>query len=395
MHFTNTIMSLLPEQRENVLKRSCPRSFIIATGMILALSCTFSLPAAAEPPADASDITLDGIPSIFSATTATGSEKEQTQVPFKQEDMVPLGPVRPTFLDSIQSDISENILQSAMWLDSFFYDSRYTAEENETRAIVRYESFLEDHAGLTFKTKLKLVLNLPQLKNKANLVIGDPNDENRSQPGQGLLTSTAPLENTNRHTSAALSYQIKSSERLTISARIGFRYRNGRIVSFLRPYYRRLYRLVGWDLRITQELPYWTDTKWSSSTTIDLERPLGNAFFFRTSLNGTWYEHVAGYYYGLLFSLSQPLSSVSALNYELGASFQTGPHDLLEAVVVDTRYRRRFWRDWMYFDIAPQVRFPRDRQFKAVPGILFGLEMQFGQGWARTNGMLSNGGTPR
>ncbi len=48
-------------------------------------------------------------------------------------------------------------------------------------------------------------------------------------------------------------------------------------------------------------------------------------------------------------------------------------------VVAATRYRQRFWRDWMYFDITPQVRFPRDRRFNPVPGILFGLEVLFGQ----------------
>jgi hypothetical protein len=289
--------------------------------------------------------------------------------------------VGPTFLDTLQADITKNLLQSSRWLDSFFYDPRYAVEENETRAVLRYESFIENHAHWTFKTKVKLVLVLPYLKNKANLVIaGDPDEDNPSQPGQGLLTSLIPAESKDRKTTAALGYLIKSDERRNISAKIGIRYRNGQIVSFIRPHFRRLYHLDSWDLRFTQEFPYWTDTKWSSSTTVDLERPLGDAFFFRASLNGSWYEKQPGYYYGLVFSLSQPLSTTSALSYNVGGTFLTGAHDVLQEVVVATRYRQRFWRDWMYFDITPQVRFPRDRRFNAVPGIMFGLEMQFGQG---------------
>jgi hypothetical protein len=378
----------MPETLEEPLNRnrSYPRrySFILIIVMVLVISTAFSLPAAAGAPEAAlvtEPIILDGIPPIFTTTTATGEEGKAPEVPFKQDDMVRMGPKGPTFLDTLQAGITKNILRSSRWLDSFFYDPRYAAEENQTRAVVRYEGFIENHAHWVLKARVKLVLILPQLKNKANLVIaGDPDEDNPNQLGQTPLTSPAPVGNTNRNTTAALGYLIKSDERQNISAKIGIRYRNGHIVSFFRPYYRRLYKLEGWDLRFTQEFPYWTDTKWSSSTTIDLERPLGEAFFFRTSVNGSWYEHAPGYYYGLVFSLTQPLSTTSALSYDLGGSFQTGAHDVLQTVVIDTRYRQRFWRDWMYFDITPQVRFPRDRRFNPVPGILFAIEMQFGQG---------------
>ena len=346
--------------------------------MALTIAGAYPLPASAETPGDLSE-TMPGTTPLFSTMTSTDGGEELPEAPFQQEDMIRLGPSEPTFLDKIQAGITKDILRSARWLDSFFYDPRYATEENKTRAVIRYEGFIENHAHWVFDAKVKLVLVLPQLKNKANLVIaGDPDEYNPGLSGQGTLTSQAPTENKNRNATAALGYQIKANERRNISAKIGIRYRNGSIVSFIRPHYRRLYNLDSWDLRFTQEFPYWTDTKWSSSTTIDLERPLGETFFFRASLNGSWYEKMPGYYYGLGFSLSQPLSTTSALSYELGASFQTGAHDVLQTIVAATRYRQRFWRDWMYFDITPQVRFPRDRRFNPVPGILFGLEMRFG-----------------
>ncbi len=382
-------MPLLSEFLEDILKRSRSHpslySFILTIGVVLAISCAFSLPASAEAPGNALETMpppLDGIPPIVSTTTSTGGEEKPAGEPFEreEEEMVQLGPAGPTFLDSIQSGITKNILQSATWLDSFFYDPRYAAVVNETSAVVRLEGFIENHARWTFKPKVKLRLRLPQLKYKTRITIAvDTNEDNPSKPGQSLLTLPAQDENADRNTSAALGYHIKSSERRDFIFKLGLRYRGGHFVSFIRPYYRRLYHLDRWDLRFTQEFPYWTDIKWSSSTTVDLERPLGDTLFFRTTLNGTWYEKQLGYYYGLIFSLSQPLSTTSALSYNLSGSFQTGAHDVLQEVVVATRYRQRFWRDWMYFDLTPQVRFPRDRQFNPVPGVLFGLEMQFGQ----------------
>jgi hypothetical protein len=406
-HFAYTMRRLLPEKPEDGLKSSrlppSLQSLILTIGMVLAIACAFPLPVSAETPDNALEtkpLFLNVMPSLLSTTTVTAEKEKPTQVPFKQEEVIQHGPAAPTFLDTIQAGISNNMLQSAQWLDSFFYDRRYIAEENRTHAAIRCESFIEEHAPWTFKTKLQMVLVLPQLKNKANIVIaGDPNEDNPDQLGQGPLASPAPINSTNRNSTAALGYQFRSDERRNINAKVGFRYRNGHIVLFIRPHYRKLNHLDGWDLRFTQEFPYWTDTKWSSSTTIDLERPLGNKFFFRTSLNGSWYEQQPGYTYGLLFTLAQPLSTVSALSYDLGASFQTGArnaqqtvplgglnlksdpgaHDILTTVAIDTRYRRLFWRDWMYFDITPQVRFPRDRRFNPVPGIMFALEVQFGK----------------
>ncbi len=371
--------------------------------MVFALSPAFSLPASAETPADAGGtppFPLSDVPALFTTITSTEEKEKPVEPPFRQEDAVRLGPEGPTFLDILQAGISKNILQTSQWLDSFFYDPRYVAEANTTRAVVRYEGFIEEHAPLAFKTKVSFVLVLPQLKHRAHIILsGDPNEDNTGRPGQDLLTLPAQQENTGRNTSAAVAYELKSGERRNINAKVGIRYRHGQLVAFIRPHYRRLYQMDGWTLRLTQEVPYWTDTKWSSSTTVDLERPLGEKFFFRTSVNGSWYEMQPGFSYGLVFSLSQPLSTTSALSYDLGAAFQTGArntqqtvqlsngkelksdpgaHDVLQTVVVDTRYRRRFWRDWMYFDITPQVRFPRNRRFNPVPGILFGLEMQFG-----------------
>ena len=359
------------------------RSFIKVMGMIMLIASAFSLPASAQMAGDPLE-TLPALHSLYSTTTTT-EQKDQTPVPFRQEDQVPPAPQGSTFLDTFQSNVSNNIRQSAMWLDSFFYDPRYTEEKNATRAVVRNQVFLEEHAHASFQSKMQFVLILPQLQNKAHLIIaGDPNEDNPSPLAQSLQTSSAPVPNTNRNATAAIGYQVKSGERRNINIKIGIRRRHdGSFALFIRPYYRRLYHMDGWDLRFTQEFPFWTDIKWSSSTTVDVERPLGKTFFFRTSLNGSWYEHQPGYYYGLLFSLSQPLSTTSALVYELGSTFQTGSHDMLTAVAVNTRYRQRVWRDWMYFDITPQVRFPRDQRFKPVPGILFALEVQFEQGKGR------------
>jgi hypothetical protein len=111
----------------------------------------------------------------------------------------------------------------------------------------------------------------------------------------------------------------------------------------------------------------------------DLERPLPHNLFFRTSAIGAWFETRKGYFYGLNFSLRQPLDLKRALEYEWNNSFQTRPVGELVEVLFKIRYRQSFWREWFFFEVAPQYRFPRDRDFSGNAGILFRLEMFFGR----------------
>lgn len=353
--------------------------------LFLSAFLLFSSPVSAEVPAP--------LPSVPDGTTPIPGSDLQTK-PFPAFDIFTLPsaeitttPEERTVGDAIQAGISKSILASSMWLDSFFYDPRYAAEENRTRAIVRLEAFLEEDAHWDLRTRVQLKLVLPQLKNKAHLVVaGDPDEQTEEQAEAGVTAPPRPEANKERNVSSSLGYFFRSTDRVNISARVGVRYRHGDVVVFVRPHYRVLYDINGWALRLTQEIPYWTDAGWASLTAVDLEREFTNKFFLRTSLVGNWYEDVNGYFYSAVFSLRQPLSPRRALQYEWTNSFQTRPNNRLMEVLLAVRFRQRLWRDWLYYEIVPQARFPRERpevqnfhEFDLVPGIMFRIEMFFGK----------------
>jgi hypothetical protein len=87
---------------------------------------------------------------------------------------------------------------------------------------------------------------------------------------------------------------------------------------------------------------------------------------------------VNGYPYAQSILLRQPLDRARALEYEWISSFQTSPTNILVEELFVFRYRQRIWRDWLFLEIDPQFRYPRDRSFVFTPGILFRIEMVFG-----------------
>jgi hypothetical protein len=297
---------------------------------------------------------------------------------------LPPGPERDErdLFETLHRSLSSGFLSTATWLDSFFGDERYEAESNRSQLKVRFDAFREDGTGMEYRNpNFNLRLVLPQLRKKTRLVIeGDPNANTNAEATSAPPGATASQlqPTTGNRVTTALQYFPVETARSNFSIRAGVKLHQGKLAALIGPRYRYLIPLDPWDLRFTQEVIWSSDQRWQSRTRFDLERPLPHDLFFRATLQGLWSENVNGYPYALSFLLRQPLDRNRALEYEWISSLQTSPtNELVEELFV-FRYRQRFWRDWLFLEIDPQFRYPRDRSFVFTPGILFRIEMVFG-----------------
>lgn len=285
------------------------------------------------------------------------------------------------FFDMLHGGMSRRLLSTAEWLDSFFADPRALKEENHTYVRLGYEVFTEEKSGVKYSPTFDLRLVLPQLQNRTHLVFSAPSAALPPGAPPTLNTTGAAVETTqtqDRHAAAAIHYIFKNEADESLIMRVGASLKQYTPALFAAPRYRALFHLKPWDFRFTQEVVYRTDTRWQEETQFDLERPLPHDLFFRTNATGIWIERNRGYTYSLNFSLLQPLDSTHALNYVWSNNYQTRPIDELTEVSVRVAYRHSFWQEWLFFEISPQARFPRDRNFDVTPGILLKVEMFFG-----------------
>jgi hypothetical protein len=284
------------------------------------------------------------------------------------------------FIDTLHGKISERLLTTAVWLDSFFADERSVKEENRSYIRARYDIFREEKSRATFKPTVDIRLQLPQLEKKAHIVVSaEPAETPSTAPASPSITGDRVGPTDERNVTTALHYILRTTAEENFVVRSGAQFSHGTPVLFIAPRYRYFLPINPWGFRFTQEAIWKTDTRWQVNTVFDLERLLPHDLFFRTSVAGTWIETSKGYFYSLSFSLRQPLDEKRALDYEWNNSFQTRPVGELTEVFFRIRYRQNFWREYLFFEVAPQYRFPRDREFTGTPGILFRLEMFFGQ----------------
>jgi hypothetical protein len=307
--------------------------------------------------------------------TPSGRQEQKPEPPETRKEQ----PSETTIVDVLHDGISRSILTTATWLDSFFGDQRYASEVNKSYVRFRYNVFLEDESGPLLKPDLEVRLVLPQLREKTHLIIsGMPKEENEFSAVQSHSATDSLVNTQERNVTAAVHYVSRETAQESFIVRAGLKLHHGSPAIMLGPRYRVLFPLDTWSLRFIEDVVWRSDEGWQSKSTVDLERPLPHDLFFRTSTEWVHTEHVNGYVYTFSCLIRQPLSPQQVLEYEWVNIFQTRPVNDLEEVDLRVIYRKRIWRDWLYFEVMPQYRFPRSRDFEATPGILFRLDMFFG-----------------
>lgn len=309
--------------------------------------------------------------------------RPQTEQPQKQGEL-PSGEQKTlpetTFVDVLHGGISHTLLSTATWLDSFFGDRRYASDLNPSYVRFRYNVFLEKGSAPLLKPDVEARLVLPQLREKTHIVIaGSPKEENQFSAVQSNTSADKSASTEDRGVTTGVHYVPHQTPTESFVVRGGLKFSTKGVDLATGPLYRVLFPFQsGWSLRFIEDVIWRSKEGWRHDSTVDLERTLPHDLFFRASTDWVHTEHVNGFIYAVSFSLSQPLSSKAALQYSWVNVFQTRPVNELTEVDLRISFRKRIWRDWLYYEIMPQYRFPRDRAFEATPGILFRLDMLFG-----------------
>lgn len=274
-------------------------------------------------------------------------------------------------IDATQEKASEYLISAATWFDSFFDNERYTAEVNRTRAKLQLTTGVDKHEDFEFKTRLRWKLHLPSINKRLNLLISANDDEDFNvERGAGNLNS----RDDDSDLSAALQYFLLQTKSMNISTTAGFSYN----YAYAGVRYRGQYDYGSWQGRLVSRLRYFTDDGWEARNQYDIERQVSDTLLFRSTVDASWQEKENGLPHGLIFSLFQVIGADRALSYEIGNYFNTRPSYQMTDVLLRLSYRQRFYRDWLVFEAAPQVSFPKEYDREFNPGIIFKLEAEFG-----------------
>ena len=333
-----------------------------------------------QPPQDQTGPKPPEAPPAEPSQPPPGQPSSEQKQPEQEAPKKPAeGLEETTIFDILHGWTSRSLLASATWLDSFFGNQRYLAESNQSYIRFRYNVFLEHESPMLLRPDLQVRVVLPQLKEKTHLEFAGTPKETSSLNVTQAPSAINQFENPgDKSFTAGVSQFIRDTNRVSFVMRAGLQWHQGGPVVILGPRFRVQFPLDHWTFRFIEEAILRNDNGWSAKHTFDLERPLSQTLFFRATNDWIQTDHVDGFIYDYIFNIAHPLSPKKALDYEWVNIFQTQPVNALTEVDLRIRYRQQIWRRWLYFEVAPQYRFPRDRSFEPTPGILFRLEAMFG-----------------
>jgi len=289
----------------------------------------------------------------------------------------PLQAARPSgTMEHARDYLSGKITGFASDIDRFFGGDRHFQESNPS--VIQMN--LTRTTGYGGDRKLELAA-------RANLRL--PVTEGRLR----LLIETDPEQNVvkaQKNAPVVLRKTVTTPKSLALAARIAiveesaWRFRTDLGIKFPlppKPFVRSSgsysVPLADWRLTAAQSV-YWFNTLGVGETSaLDLERIWSEDALFRASTVVTWLKDKHTFDLRQDMSLFHTLNDRSVLLYQASAFGVSKPQYLVTDYALLVDYRYRMHQKWLYFEIIPQLHFPRDRQYQNNFALSMRLEMLF------------------
>jgi len=132
-----------------------------------------------------------------------------------------------------------------------------------------------------------------------------------------------------------------------------------------------------WRLKATESVYWFNSIGVGETTQLDLEHILSAPVLFRASSTATWLHDRQNFELRQDLSIYHTLNDRTALLYQASATGVSNPAYAVTDYVVLLLYRYRLHREWLFFELSPQLHFPQVMKYQSSPALSMRLEMLF------------------
>jgi len=285
-------------------------------------------------------------------------------------------------VDRTHAYLEQSILKRVIWFDDFFGNVK-SEDIRRPEFLLRWRNTVRWDEGGKFKflTSARASLRLPKISNRLRLVVSG---ETEAEPAPGLPEDPGnpgfdrTLQNTSL-VNTELRYGILKRPDVDLFLGAGVRLKLP-VESFVRGRFLWIKRLGEFSLARFGETVFWKDSiGFGETTEIDLERQLGPKTILRWANSGTLAQESRGLEWGTELSALRQLSHLSAISLAGGVFGGTRPVAVVDSYRIYTRYRRNFLRSWLFFELEPEISWPRNAggAYTSAMAFTFRVEVVF------------------
>jgi hypothetical protein len=276
-----------------------------------------------------------------------------------------------------------NILKQTVRFDNYFGSSK-PEQQLETSYDLRWRNSvkLEHGTDVSFGTTFLANFSLSRINERLQLFIAaedEPGATTRNlpqdpgYPGLDRTTQTAHFANTE------LRYELIRKPGVNLFLGAGFEFALPPQV-FARSrlqYSRKLGDIC--LMRVAETFYVKSNDVLGETTEFSLERRFGKNTLLRWGSAATASEKIEGVEWGSVLSLFQQLSSRNSITLAGGVFSNTTRSDLFQNYQCLVRYRQNFFRKWLFFELEPQISWPKRRggTHPAIVTAVFRIEVMF------------------
>jgi len=283
-------------------------------------------------------------------------------------------------VDAPREYLSEKFVSFAGDVDRFFGGERNYQESNQSvfqLDVTRISGYGGDNS-LEFSGRAKL--HLPGTEKKLHLLLEtDPEQNVAGETAQRKTVVNKRTAESNRVSVGARYEKKKEMEKKGLwhfSTDAGIKVR-APLEPFARARLSYSVREGEWLKKTTGTVFWFNSIGAGQSTQYDKERFLSEPVLFRASSSATWLHDKQNFDLGQSAAIFHTLNDRNAVLYQASVSGATHPQWQVNEYVLLLLYRYRLHRDWMFFELSPQIHFPKDRDFQASPLVSMRLEILF------------------
>jgi hypothetical protein len=279
--------------------------------------------------------------------------------------------------DQAHTSIEQSILEQAIWLDDFFGKAN-PAKKQQTGYLLRLRNGLRigQSGSQSFSTDIRLDLALPKVDERLRLMISGGNEPDQLNPrlpeDPGNPGFDRTFQTSTRIVNTELRYSLirNSSTDFFLGAGIGLVLPPN---VFARSRYQYTHRLSDLYLfRFAETVFVKTPVGVGETTEVGLERSLNKKTILRLSSAGTVSQEIhAALEWGTELALLHEISSRSAITAAAGIYGNTGIADWITNYRIYSTYRRNFLRPWLFYELEPQISWPRQSDAKFPTTFVF------------------------
>jgi hypothetical protein len=287
--------------------------------------------------------------------------------------------VESMVMDRTHAYLERSILNRVVWFDNFFGNVK-TEDVRKPEYLIRWRNSLRWDEGGKFKflTSARAGLRLPKISKRLHLVVSG---ESEAEPSPGLPEDPGnpgfdrTLPNT-RLVNTELRYGVLKAPDFDLFLGAGVRVTLP-VEPFVRSRFQYTRRMGEVSLVRFGETVFWKDTVGLGETTeVDLERQLGPKTLLRWANSGTLSQESKGLEWGTELSVLQQLSPMSAISLAGGVFGGTRPVAVVESYRINSRYRRNFLRSWLFFELEPEISWPRSPAASYTSALAFTFRVE-------------------